>query len=126
MHVQLITYTHTHTPEDWYVRGISVSGVVSEVHVTDIQWCVVSVSERVSIVSCRQFAVTHAAIATAVRRRPVVSVGGHPSTDWTGHPDLRDLSERLIYEDDWYENGETLLGEPRDVTDEGTQVKGDD
>jgi len=41
-------------------------------------------------------------------------------------PDLGDLDESLVDEDDRDENGETLLSESGDVPDERAEVEGDD
>ena len=41
-------------------------------------------------------------------------------------PDLGDLQECLVDEDDRDENGKTLLREARDVANDGAEVEGDD
>jgi len=40
--------------------------------------------------------------------------------------DLEGFGEGLVDEDDWYENGEALLGEASDVANEETQVESHD
>ena len=41
-------------------------------------------------------------------------------------PDVSDLVEGLVHEDEGNENGEALLGEAGDVADHGTEVEGHD